>query len=227
DRVLGDMLLLVAGVEDRGAVVGADVVHLAVDRRRIVDLKEELKDVAERGLLRVEDDLDRLRVAAGAGLGRIGNVPARPAGARGDHAALLAHEFLASPEASAGEDRGLGVLSHSVSPLACEVLPETSLGRGGRPRRSSAVRTRPLPEASLTESSALPVKAGQPRPTLEAVKHHLKPTVNHQVDLGIKGIKGVFRRVMRDTSARSATVQSGDRGYERAHRPPDLPRFAG
>jgi len=51
-----------AGVEDRGAVIGADVVHLPVERRRIVDLEEELEDVAERGLLRVEDDLDRLRV---------------------------------------------------------------------------------------------------------------------------------------------------------------------
>src|SRR5262249_16829578 len=131
-----------------------DAVHLAVDRRRIVDLKEELEDVAERGLPRVEDDLDRLRVGAGAGLGRIGNVTARPTGTRGDHAALLAHEFLDSPKASAGEDRGLGVLSHNSSPLLCEALPETSLGRGARPRRASAVRTRPLPEGPLTESSA-------------------------------------------------------------------------
>lgn len=41
-----------------------------------MDLKEELKDVAERGLLRVDDDLDRLSVSAGVGLSRIGNVPA-------------------------------------------------------------------------------------------------------------------------------------------------------
>src|SRR5215469_14330052 len=41
DRVLGDPLLLVTGVEDRGAVVSADVVRLAVDGRRIVDLEEE------------------------------------------------------------------------------------------------------------------------------------------------------------------------------------------
>ena len=47
DRVLGDPLLLITGVEDRGTVLGADAVHLAVDRRRIVDLKEELEDVAE------------------------------------------------------------------------------------------------------------------------------------------------------------------------------------
>jgi hypothetical protein len=88
DRVLGDLLLLIAGLKDRGAVIGADVVHLAVDRRRIVDLKEELEDVAERGLLRVEDDLDRLRVGPRTGLGRIGNVPARPTCAwRSRHAA--------------------------------------------------------------------------------------------------------------------------------------------
>jgi hypothetical protein len=35
-----------------------------------VDLEEELEDVAERGLLRVEDDLGRLRVGAGVGLGQ-------------------------------------------------------------------------------------------------------------------------------------------------------------
>ena len=47
DRLLGDLHLPIAGVEDRGAVLGADAVHLAVDGRGVVDLKEELEDVAE------------------------------------------------------------------------------------------------------------------------------------------------------------------------------------
>src|SRR5215472_10231487 len=46
DRLLGELLLPIAGVEDRGTVLGADAVHLAVDGRRVVDLKEELEDVA-------------------------------------------------------------------------------------------------------------------------------------------------------------------------------------
>src|SRR6476620_845234 len=76
DRVVGDPPLLISCVEDRRTVLGADFVHLAVQRRRIMDLEEELKDVAERGLLRVEDDLDGLGVGPGVGLGGVGGVPA-------------------------------------------------------------------------------------------------------------------------------------------------------
>src|SRR3954467_14552190 len=46
DRVLGDLALLVARIEDLGAVAGADVVALAILRRRVVDLEEELEDVS-------------------------------------------------------------------------------------------------------------------------------------------------------------------------------------
>ena len=69
DRVLGDALLLVAGVEDRRAVAGPDVVALPVAGARVVDLEEELQQVPVGDLLRVEDDLDGLGVAAG-GCGR-------------------------------------------------------------------------------------------------------------------------------------------------------------
>ena len=62
DRVLGDLALLVARVEDLGAVAGADVVALAVLGRRVVDLEEELEDVSVGDALGVEDDLDRLGV---------------------------------------------------------------------------------------------------------------------------------------------------------------------
>ena len=62
DRVLGDPLLLVVGVEDGRAVAGADVVALPVPGRRVVDLEEELEQIAVGRLLGIEDDLDRLRV---------------------------------------------------------------------------------------------------------------------------------------------------------------------
>ena len=74
DRVFGDALLLVVEVEDRRAVAGADVVALAVLRRRVVDLEEELEQVAVRDLLGVEDDLDGLGVAVVA-VGRVGTSP--------------------------------------------------------------------------------------------------------------------------------------------------------
>src|SRR5438477_8961933 len=51
DRVLGDTTLLVVEVEDRGAIAQSDVVALAVERRRVVDLEEELQQLAIRGLL--------------------------------------------------------------------------------------------------------------------------------------------------------------------------------
>src|SRR3954470_17881410 len=46
DRVVGGRALLVGRVEDGRPVVGADVVTLAVLGRRIVDLEEELEQVA-------------------------------------------------------------------------------------------------------------------------------------------------------------------------------------
>ena len=46
DGVLGDRLLLIAGVEDRRAVAAPDVVALPVQRRGVVDLEEELQQIA-------------------------------------------------------------------------------------------------------------------------------------------------------------------------------------
>src|SRR3712207_7616678 len=48
--------------EDLRAVARADVVALAVLGRRVVDLEEELEDVAVGDPLGVEDHLERLRV---------------------------------------------------------------------------------------------------------------------------------------------------------------------
>jgi hypothetical protein len=62
DRVLCDAPLSFVEVEDRGAIAHAHVVALTVQRRRIVDLEEELEQVSIRGLLGVEDNLDRLGV---------------------------------------------------------------------------------------------------------------------------------------------------------------------
>src|SRR3954454_4919113 len=43
DSVLGDALLLVAGVEDRRAVAATHVVALPIAGRRVMDLEEELQ----------------------------------------------------------------------------------------------------------------------------------------------------------------------------------------
>ncbi len=80
------------------------VVALAVLRGRVVDLEEELEQVAVGDPLRVEDDLDRLGVGAVVAVGRVRHVAARVSDARGDDAVELADQILHAPEAAAGED---------------------------------------------------------------------------------------------------------------------------
>src|ERR687896_210131 len=112
DRVLGDPALLVARVEDLGAVAGADVVALAVLGRRGVDLEEELEDVPVGDALGGEDDLDRLGVTRMVPVGGVVVPPAGVSDARGDDSLAAAQQFLNAPEAAAREDRGFGVVAH-------------------------------------------------------------------------------------------------------------------
>src|SRR3954453_12293168 len=85
DRVLGDPALLVARIEDLGAVGRAHVVALTVLGRRVVDLKEELQDVPVGDPLAIEDDLDGLSVAGMIAICRVLVLAAGVADARGDH----------------------------------------------------------------------------------------------------------------------------------------------
>src|SRR4051794_16428411 len=109
DRVLGDLALLVARVEDLGAVAGADVVALAVLGCRVVDLEEELEDVPVGDALRVEDDLDRLGVPGMVAVGRVVVLATGVSHPGGDDSLAVAEQVLDTPEAASGEDRGLGV----------------------------------------------------------------------------------------------------------------------
>src|SRR3954467_8093532 len=100
DRVLGHLALLLARVEDLGAVARPDVVALAVPGRRVVDLEEELQDVPVGDALGVEDDLDRLGVT---GMVRVGRVVVLPTGVSDpgrDDAVALAQQILDAPEAA-------------------------------------------------------------------------------------------------------------------------------
>ena len=53
DAVFRHAFLLIVRIEDRRTVAGADVVTLTVAYRRIVDLEEELEQIAVAGLLRI------------------------------------------------------------------------------------------------------------------------------------------------------------------------------
>src|SRR6202022_3279664 len=115
NRVLGDLLLRVAQVEDGRPVARPDVVALPVACGRVVDLEEELQQVPVGHLVRVEDDLDGLGVAAVVPVGRVRHVAAAVPDPSGDHAGQLADEVLHAPETTAGQDRLLG--GHDVLPV--------------------------------------------------------------------------------------------------------------
>ena len=64
DRVVGHPALFLVEIEDRRAIARPDVVALAIQRRRIVDLEEEVPSRSRYDLLGVEDDLDGSRRGA-------------------------------------------------------------------------------------------------------------------------------------------------------------------
>src|SRR5690606_13560985 len=88
DRVAGDALLLGGEREDRGAITGADVVSLPVQRGRVVDLEEEREDVPVRRLGRVEDDLHRFGVAGVVAVGGVRVIASGVFDARGQDAGV-------------------------------------------------------------------------------------------------------------------------------------------
>ena len=64
DVVLADLLLLVVGVEDGGAVGRTYIRPLAIELRRVVDHgKEDLQQLAIGDLRRVENNLYRFRMS--------------------------------------------------------------------------------------------------------------------------------------------------------------------
>src|SRR6266403_852256 len=76
DGVLGDAPLLIAGREDGRVVADAHVVALAIARRRVMDLEEELQQLAKAAPFRVEDDLDGFGVGSVMAIRRIRNITA-------------------------------------------------------------------------------------------------------------------------------------------------------
>src|SRR5690606_21265638 len=88
DGIARDALLLWRGVEDAGTIARAAVVALAVQRRRIMDLEEELQQPAIAELCRIEDDLDRLGMCPVIAIGGVGHVAAGIADPRRDDARI-------------------------------------------------------------------------------------------------------------------------------------------
>src|SRR5215468_2268078 len=105
-------LLASVMVEDRRAVLAAEIEALAVAGRRVVDPPEHLQQLRVADLGRVEPHLDGLGVAgampADPPVGRARDVAAGVADSSLQHPVDLAEGRLDTPEASRGERRALG-----------------------------------------------------------------------------------------------------------------------
>src|SRR5438552_16251834 len=113
-RLLGDSLLLVAVIENRRTVLGADVRALTVQRRRIVILPEDVEQLLVRHLRRIVDELNHFGVSRASAahilIGRVLERPAEITDGRVLHTVYVAKGRLDSPEAARPECRQL---SHS------------------------------------------------------------------------------------------------------------------
>src|SRR6185312_5515443 len=120
DGVAGHALLLGAGIENRRAITHADIVALAVARRRIVDLEEELEQLPVAQEPRVEDDLDRFGVGAVVAISGVPDVAAAVADPGRDDAGHFADQILHAPKAASGKHGALGLLGHFGSPCSVD-----------------------------------------------------------------------------------------------------------
>ena len=112
DGVFGNPFLLLAEVEQRRSVAGADIVALAILSRWVMNLEKELENLPIADLLRIEHDLDRFRVIAVVAISRIRHIAARVTHARGQHAGVTSQQILHTPEAATGQDGGFGLRRH-------------------------------------------------------------------------------------------------------------------
>src|SRR5271156_322992 len=106
DCVFCDTFLLVGGIEDRRAIAGSAVVSLPIECGWIVNLKEELQQLAVAQLLRVKDDLDRLGMASMIAIGGVGNITAAISDSRRNDTRVAAQQVLHAPKAATGQDCG-------------------------------------------------------------------------------------------------------------------------
>lgn len=108
DEVVGDLFLLFSEVEDRGAVLGADIGALAMVLGGVVQLEKGFCKSAVVGLARVEEDLDGFGVSGEAGrdffIGWVCNGASNIAGGDFFHTGKGFKEVLNAPKATAGEE---------------------------------------------------------------------------------------------------------------------------
>src|SRR5271154_2592328 len=103
DCVFRNPLLFVCREKDRRAVTCPGVITLAVQRRRIMDLEEELQEPTISELLRVEDNFDRFRVPFMVTVSCVCDIAACISDSRRNHAREAAQEILHPPKTTASK----------------------------------------------------------------------------------------------------------------------------
>src|SRR5262245_42450692 len=99
-------------MEDLRTIRRTEIIALAIHRGGIVDLEEELQKVAIADALRVERDLDGLRVRSMVAIGRVRHIAARVSDTCVDDAGQLADQILHAPEATARKDGTFKLACH-------------------------------------------------------------------------------------------------------------------
>src|SRR5215469_18307378 len=145
-------------VEDRRAVLAADIEALPVAGGRIVDPPERLEQLRVADLGRVEPHLYRLGVAGAAPadplVAGVGNMLAGIADNGLQDPVDLAEGRLDTPEASCGEGRALG----PIRAVALERLRRRRAGGGGVPELEQVVIPSNL-RANTAPASGIPAQA--------------------------------------------------------------------
>ncbi len=112
--LLGGPLLVVREIVDAGPIARPAVVALPVQRGRIVDLEEHLQDLPVADPRRIEQDFDRLGMAAVIAVGGVPHVAPAVADASLLDTGEPADQILHPPEAASGQ---YGAFGHLSSPL--------------------------------------------------------------------------------------------------------------
>ena len=137
------LTLRLGDVEDLRAIRRADVVTLAIQRGRIVNLEEELQEVAIADTRRVELDLDGLGVRAMVAIGRVRHIAARVSDPCVDYAGQLADQVLHAqkqPPASTARSSLLVVISPLLGHAAVDASRTPCCASAATSRRSEGVR---------------------------------------------------------------------------------------
>src|SRR6266480_3889472 len=169
-------------VEDRRAVLAADIEALAVAGGRVLYPPERLKQFRVADLDRVEPHLDRLGVAGAVptdlSVGGVRDVPAGVADGGLQHSVDLAEGRLDTPEASCGECRALGSVRSGSLERRCRRRANVAVPELDHVMTPSNIcpNTRPAPGIpARARGDAAPAGSKPPKGTRPGTSQPVRP----------------------------------------------------